>query len=288
MPRTPIRFDLETSYRAIRDAVRRREHIAIDRLAALNGEPKWTAAVSKRTRTHLHDLAVHATRHGWPMPGALVLPKIGVYSKRAIEDLATSAERCGALGGAHPLDFLAEQQNAMRVWAQVVPDHLGFSGRTDADAEPSFPEDAYDLRISYPAIREAARRRGCIPYQRLAALNGDAAWSKAMLQRIEIHLEHLNAHARRYGWAMPSAVVLPDASGPCGGSPLTFSADDASGDYAELGVSKQVYLLGVQLCAGDYALPGVTDPVEFLHKQQAAMFAWAQVAPDHLGFSERV
>ena len=291
MARAKIQFDLQISYRAIRNWARDRDIIPIDWLAELNGHPEWTSTVSKRARAHLDELGAHATRHGWPMPGAVVLPKTGSFGMGAMRELAESAKRCGVPAAADPMDFFIEQEEAMSVWAQVAPDHLGFSGPASADADAARAADPYDLQVSYPAIREAARRRECITYALLAERNGDAVWSDAAQRRVSLHLEHLVAHARRHGWPMPSAVVLPDASGPCGGSLVQCFRDDEddgpAGDYPALGISKRDYLLRFMQSAGDYAMPGV-KPAEFLRKQQIAMFAWAQIAPDHLGFPARM
>ena len=121
-----IQFDLQTSYRAIRDAARDRKCITFRRLAEVNGVSGWGRDIWIKLSRHLADLAAHATRHGWPMPNAIVVPGSGELSEGAIEEFLKAADDCNVRRTTNLETFLNDQRAAMFIWAQTVPDHLGF------------------------------------------------------------------------------------------------------------------------------------------------------------------
>ena len=71
-------LDLQTTYRAILDAARDRHFISYGDLAKAN-DADWQAVRYKMFH-HLGELAVVATKRGWPLPSAIVVNKKNLRS----------------------------------------------------------------------------------------------------------------------------------------------------------------------------------------------------------------
>ena len=121
-----VEFSKKTSYRAIREAARKRERITYKQIAVANGHPEWSKEVWSKLNNHLGDLVEHAKEYGWPMPSAIVVPESGELDARALEGFLKAADYYGIPRTTDAKTFLQEQRAAMFVWAQIVKDHLGF------------------------------------------------------------------------------------------------------------------------------------------------------------------
>ena len=122
--------------------------------------------------------------------------------------------------------------------------------------------DRLDLKTTYRAILEAARRRQFISYGDLAKANG-ADWQKVRYA-MNHHLGELVRVAVQRGWPMPSAIVVNQQS-------VESGTLDGSARQGFLAAARQ------------YGLE-VDDPEAFVKRQQKELFDWAPIAPDDPDF----
>ena len=122
--------------------------------------------------------------------------------------------------------------------------------------------DRLDLKTTYRAILEAARRRQFISYGDLAKANG-ADWQKVRYA-MNRHLGELVRIAVQRGWPMPSAIVVNQQS-------------------LESGVLEGSARQGFLAAARENGIE-VDDPDAFVRQQQNDLFDWAPTAPDDPDF----
>ena len=125
--------------------------------------------------------------------------------------------------------------------------------------------DQLDLRKTYRAILESARKKQFLSYGDLARAN-DAVWSKVR-HKMPHHLGDLVQIAYAYGWPMPSAIVV-------------------NKNNVKTGVLDGKARTGFIKAAEEYGFD-VGDPDIFVAEQQKAVFAWAEMAPEELPFVQR-
>ncbi len=123
-----------------------------------------------------------------------------------------------------------------------------------------------NLKKSYEAILKAARERRFISYGDLAKANG-APWNKVRYE-MNRHLGELVKLAAERGWPMPSAIVVSQANVESG------NLD---------GPSREGFVAAAKEFGYD-----VSDPADFVERQQQSMFEWAPTAPDDLDIDDDV
>ncbi|MXW17806.1 MAG: AAA domain-containing protein [Gemmatimonadetes bacterium] len=124
-------------------------------------------------------------------------------------------------------------------------------------------DDSLDLQTTYRAILNAAREGKYVTYGTLVKANG-ARWQKARY-KLNDHLGELMTLATQRDWPIPTAIVV----------------DKGNLETGTLSDSAMKGFVGAARALGR----DVQDPQAFIEKQQKAMFAWAEGAPDELGLS---
>ena len=121
-------LDLQTTYRAILDAARRRRFTSYGALAKANGAD-WSK-VRYKMNSHLGKLVKLAAERNWPMPSAIVVNqsnlKTGKLDGTARQGFIAAAKEFG-FDVQDPQAFVEKQQQAMFEWASGAPDDLGLS-----------------------------------------------------------------------------------------------------------------------------------------------------------------
>ena len=119
-------LDLQTTYKAILDAARRRRFITYGDLAKANGA-HWQN-VRYKMNTHLGDLVQIAAERNWPMPSSIVVSqtnlKSGILDGTARAGFIAAAKEFG-FDIDDPAVFVEQQQQALFQWASTAPDDLG-------------------------------------------------------------------------------------------------------------------------------------------------------------------
>lgn len=125
-------------------------------------------------------------------------------------------------------------------------------------------KDTLDLQITYRAIVDSARKKQFISYSDLAAAN--SANFPKVRYKLNSQLGELMSLAVEREWPILSSIVVSKPnldSGTLEGTALEGFVDAAR----KLGFT-------------------ITDSLEFVEKQQKAVFNWASDAPDDLGISK--
>jgi 5-methylcytosine-specific restriction protein B len=121
------RLDLQTTYRAILDAARKRRFISYGELAKANGAD-WHKVRYEMNR-HLGKLVHIAVDRGWPMPSAIVVNQqnleSGTLDGSAREGFLAAARDSG-LKVDDPAAFVRQQQDALFAWAPTAPENPDF------------------------------------------------------------------------------------------------------------------------------------------------------------------
>ena len=125
--------------------------------------------------------------------------------------------------------------------------------------------DQLDLRKTYRAILDAARNKRFISYGDLAKAN-DADWQDVRFEMYR-HLGDLVEIAAARDWPMPSAIVV-------------------NKDNIETGTLDGSARDGFIKAAEEFGFD-VSNPTDFVEKQQQAVFDWAKAAPDELTLSDK-
>lgn len=135
-------LDLQTTYRTIIGAARKRRFISYGDLAKANGAD-WQKVRYEMNR-HLGELVSLAVARGWPMPSAIVVNQqsleTGALEGSAREGFLAAARESG-LAVDDPDSFVQEQQQALFDWAPSAPDDLELpksAAATKAIAGPKF------------------------------------------------------------------------------------------------------------------------------------------------------
>lgn len=119
------RLDLQTTYRAIVDAARKRRYISYGELAKANGAD-WNR-VRFLIFNQLGELMVLAAKRRWPIVSSIVVKKsniaTGTLDGRAMEGFIAAAKDLG-FKVQNPTAFVQEQQQEMFEWALDAPEDL--------------------------------------------------------------------------------------------------------------------------------------------------------------------
>ncbi len=121
-------LDIQTTYRAIIHAARRRRFISYGDLAKANGA-EWRK-VRYKLNDLLGDLVKLAAERKWPIPSAIVVNQrnleTGTFDYKGTQGFISAAKEYG-FDVQDPQAFIEEQQNAVFDWASAAPDDLGLS-----------------------------------------------------------------------------------------------------------------------------------------------------------------
>lgn len=271
-------LDLETTYRAILQAARKRTFITYGEIAAANGVAP--AVAQAQLPAELERLMRVCHDEGWPFVPTIVFhdPAVGHAGSAAYRDRLVTVARSFGIFISDANAFIRTEQDRVFDWAPGAPDHLPETGAAARQATsgqagdpasggmavpgaaPSAAGGRLDLGATYRALVQAARRRAFITYGEIAEANG-VAWN-TVRSGVPAQLDALMGICRRQGWPFLPVIVVNVAGREEG--TLTPEARDK--------------LVRVARDLGG----AVDDPDAFVRAEQARVFDWAPRAPDHL------
>lgn len=271
-------LDLETTYRAILQAARKRTFITYGEIAAANGVAP--AVAQAQLPAGLERLMRVCHDEGWPFVPTIVFhdPALGHAGSAAYRDRLVTVARSFGIFISDANAFIRTEQDRVFDWAPGAPDHLPETGAAAPQATtgqagdpasggmavpgaaPSAAGGRLDLGATYRALVQAARRRAFITYGEIAEANG-VAWN-TVRSGVPAQLDALMGICRRQGWPFLPVIVVNVAGREEG--TLTPEARDK--------------LVRVARDLGG----AVDDPDAFVRAEQARVFDWAPRAPDHL------
>lgn len=266
-------LDLDTTYRAILQAARKRTFITYGEIAAAHGVPSTAAQALLPAQLETLMRICHA--EGWPFAPAIVFhePALGHAGSAAYRDRLVAIVRSFGIFVSDATAFIRTEQDRVFDWAPGAPDHLPAGSAVVPAPEEAAPEAAeggadavaaarrpLDLDTTYRAIVQSARRRAFITYGEIAAANG-VVWN-TVRSGVPAQLYELMQVCRRAGWPFLPVIVV-NARGREEGALTPESRDKLVRVARELGVR-------------------VEDPDAFVRAEQERVFDWAPRAPEHL------